>query len=317
MKYFILLFVATLTLFQLSSCQLSESYYNLSCPNLEPIIQSEFRKLFFLNPTAPAALLRLLFHDCMVRGCDASVLLDFDNSEIKSAKNYAIRMQDTIGEIKLLVEDDCPGVVSCADLIVLAARESVIQTGGPRIQVPLGRKDSTNITTSLDADAKIPPPSQKVDDFISDFTSKGMSIEEAVAILGGHTLGVGHCKNIVGRLNDPAQWNPTDFVYETILRIRCPLDNDFYNSVPAVPLDLTPVCFDNQYYTDILGGRGVFGIDSMVAKDPRTLPFVTNFSQDQNHFFEVFSSAFIKLATADVLTDGQGEVRAICSKFNN
>jgi hypothetical protein len=35
----------------------------------------------------------------------------------------------------------CPGVVSCADILALAARETVALSGGPSWLVPVGRRD--------------------------------------------------------------------------------------------------------------------------------------------------------------------------------
>nr|AFK33535.1 unknown [Lotus japonicus] len=204
----LILLIATLVMamplsFGVEENQLSYNYYMFSCPNLETVIQKELLRVFLLNPTAPAAFLRLMFHDCQVQGCDASILLDSETSEMASSRNFGIRMREAISNIKSTLEEECPGQVSCADIIVPVAKESVSYTGGPQIQIPLGRKDTKTTPSFKEADAKLPPPSIPVDEFISLF--KGMSIEESVSILGAHTLGVGHCLNIVGRLYDPTQ----------------------------------------------------------------------------------------------------------------
>lgn len=63
------------------------------------------------------------------QGCDASVLLDDDdyiNSEKDSPPNESLKGFDVIEAIKSQLEEACPGVVSCADILVLAARESVV-----------------------------------------------------------------------------------------------------------------------------------------------------------------------------------------------
>ena len=126
-------------------------------------------------------------HFSQVQGCDASILLDSNDlthsSEIISSKNFGIRKRETIGHIKLVLEEECPGQVSCADIIVLAAKESVSFSGGPHIQIPLGRKDSRTSSVK-EADTELPSPAITVDDFISTFTSKTLNIEESVAILG-------------------------------------------------------------------------------------------------------------------------------------
>jgi len=122
-----------------------------------------------------------------MQGCDASILLDTNyatqTSEIASSGNFAIRNRETINDIKSVLEEECPGQVSCADIIVLAAKVSVSLSGGPSIQVPFGRKDSRT-SSSKEADAKLPSPTVTVDEFLSIFKSKGMNIQESVAILG-------------------------------------------------------------------------------------------------------------------------------------
>ena len=124
-----------------------------------------------------------------MQGCDASILLDSNylahshSSEMKSSRNFGIRKRETISYIKSILEEECPGQVSCADIIVLAAKESVSFSGGPHIEIPLGRKDSRTCSFH-EADAKLPSPIITVDEFISIFMSIGMNIEESVSILG-------------------------------------------------------------------------------------------------------------------------------------
>ncbi|KAH7545702.1 hypothetical protein FEM48_Zijuj01G0121800 [Ziziphus jujuba var. spinosa] len=298
--------------------QLGYDYYKYSCPLLEDTVKKEMIAIFATDISAPAAFLRLFFHDC--QGCDASILLDSHdltthNTELVSSKNFGIRKQELISHIKSVLELECPGQVSCADIIALAAKESVLFTGGPHITIPLGRKDSTTATNSKQADLNLPSPGITVDQLLHIFTSKGMNLEESVAILGAHTLGVGHCVNIVNRLYNRKPSDRMDFVFEQMLRLKCPTRVPLTN-LTIVSNDLTPFVFDNQYYTNVLMGKGLFGIDSSISTDPRTLPIVRRFAADQNYFFNVFSSAFVKLSSTNVLTQRQGEVRRQCNRIN-
>lgn len=134
---------------------------------------------------------------------------------------------------------------------------------------------------------------------------------------GAHTLGVGHCLSIVGRLYNQNQQigNNMNLGYETSLRLACPTVIPMTN-LTFVPNDMTPTIFDNQYYRDIMMGRGLLGIDSSISRDPRTAPIVMRFAMDQSYFFENFSSAFVKLSASNVLTTMQGEVRRKCNQLN-
>jgi len=127
------------------------------------------------------------------QGCDASILLDSDysqgiTSEMMSSKNFGIRGRESISKIKSMVEAFCPGVVSCADILALAAREAVAYAGGPHIMIPLGRLDSL-ASSNLRADAELPSPSVGVDGAMRMFMAMGMSVGETVAILGKNIFG--------------------------------------------------------------------------------------------------------------------------------
>ncbi|XP_074271996.1 peroxidase 29-like [Silene latifolia] len=294
--------------------ELVYNYYETTCPFVEDIVRNEMLSIFVADVTAPAAFLRLLFHDCQVQGCDASILLASPDSEIHASRNLGIRKLEAINQIKSSLEATCPGQVSCADIIALAAKNSVALSGGPFIRIPLGRKDS-NTSSSIQADALLPSVTINVDQLISIFAAKGMNLQETVAILGAHTLGAAHCVNVVDRLYKPKPTDHMDLQLQIAIRAACA------NTVPAanmtlIPNDATPTIFDTSYYFGILAGRGLFSIDSSISVDPRTMVIATQFAADRNYFFRTFSSAFIKLASDNVLTGNMGQVRKQCNRVN-
>ncbi|CAH2053500.1 unnamed protein product [Thlaspi arvense] len=302
---------------------LSYNYYEKTCPRIEEIVRSSLSPMFILDPTSPAALLRLMFHDCQVQGCDASILIepsgDHQFTEFDSAKNFGIRKRESIGAIKTSLEAECPRQVSCSDIIILAARDAVALSGGPLISVPLGRKDSLSTPSKHVADSLLPPSTADVDTTLSLFADMAMTVEESVAIMGSHTLGVTHCNNVLSRFDNAnvttANMDPR---FQTFLRVVCPEFSPSSITAEAtfVPNDQTAVVFDTAYYDDAIAGRGNLRIDSEIGADPRTRPFVEAFAADQDRFFNAFSSAFVKLSSYKVLTGNKGVVRSVCDKVD-
>ena len=61
-----------------------------------------------------------------MQGCDGSVLLNDTSGEQTQRPNLTLRSFDVVDNIKAQVEAVCPGVVSCADILAVAARDSVV-----------------------------------------------------------------------------------------------------------------------------------------------------------------------------------------------
>jgi len=66
----------------------------------------------------------------MFQGCDGSLLLDDDLPAIQSEKHVpgndkSARGFEVVDDIKSALEKACPGIVSCADILALAAEISV------------------------------------------------------------------------------------------------------------------------------------------------------------------------------------------------
>ncbi|EYU44693.1 hypothetical protein ABFS82_08G016200 [Erythranthe guttata] len=301
---------------------LSFDYYSKSCPQVEKIVRDAMNSKVASDPKTPAAILRLVFHDCQVGGCDGSVLLNINDkkhdAEFDSPKNFGIRNRELIDEIKTKIEKVCPQKVSCADTLVLAARDGVAIAGGPTIKVPLGRKDTTTPHTREEADKGLPRNNVDLTKALQVFFQEvGITLEEVVAIIGAHTLGKTHCDGLKERLylnsTKLPPGNEAEFV--KYLKKTCPEGgpNQF---TTTLDLDPTPQSFDNKYYVNVLNGHGLISLDAEIARDPRSIDIVKKFAHDQDAFFKVFSSAFVKISTLAVLTGDKGIVRKKCSVLN-
>ncbi|KAL2331052.1 hypothetical protein Fmac_018633 [Flemingia macrophylla] len=118
---------------------LEYDFYRESCPKAETTVRSALTRIYFDHRDVAPALLRLFFHDCFIQGCDASLLLDENHGdrnrsvEKQAVPNQTLRGFDKIDLIKGEVEQACPGVVSCADIVALAARDSIVLPYDDRI----------------------------------------------------------------------------------------------------------------------------------------------------------------------------------------
>ncbi|KAB1228249.1 Peroxidase 5 [Morella rubra] len=209
--------------------ELQVGFYAHSCGLAEFIVKDEVMKAFFKDQGVAAGLLRLHFHDCFVRGCDASVLIDStpSNKAEKDAppNNPSLHGFEVIDNAKASLEKICKGVVSCADVVAFAARDSIELTGGYGYEVPAGRRDG-RISLASEASKNLPPPTLNVNQLTQFFANKGLTQEEMVTLSGAHTIGRSHCSSFSNRLynfggttsHDPS----LDAMYAARLKQQCP-----------------------------------------------------------------------------------------------
>ncbi|KAL3504528.1 hypothetical protein ACH5RR_034369 [Cinchona calisaya] len=297
---------------------LSLSFYHSSCPEVQSIIRKELKKIFKEDIGQAAGLLRLHFHDCFVQGCDGSVLLDGSHSgpsEKDAPPNLSLRAEafKIIDGLREHVHRECGRVVSCADIVAIAARDSVFLTGGPEYHIPLGRKDGLNFATRDATLANLPSPSSNTSALLTSLATKNFDATDVVALSGGHTIGISHCTSFTPRLY-PTQDPTMEEKFANDLKKICPEAN----STSTTLLDIrTPNLFDNKYYVNLINRQGLFTSDQDLYMDSRTSDIVTNFAFDEKLFFEKFVLAMQKMGQLSVLTGGKGEIRANCSVRNS
>ncbi|KAL6598717.1 hypothetical protein ACP70R_046115 [Stipagrostis hirtigluma subsp. patula] len=292
-----------------------------SCPRAEEIVREQVKQLYDKHGNTAVSWLRALFHDCMVRSCDASLLLDTTAagmvSEKASPRSFGMRNFKYIDAIKAAVERECPGAVSCADVLALAARDGVAMLGGPEVAVRTGRRDSRE-SYSGEVERSIPNHNDSASAVLSRFAAVGVDAEGAVALLGAHSVGRVHCFNLVARLY-PAVDAGLDPAYGAYLRGRCPTAaarEDTRDVVYARNDRETPMVLDNVYYKHLLQRKGLLLVDQQLADDHRTAPFVARMAADNAYFHDRFAAALIKLSENSPLTGGEGEVRRHCRFVN-
>lgn len=302
---------------------LSLDYYAFTCPFAEAIIRETVNRAMQRDITITAALLRMHFHDCFVEGCDGSVLIDStsDNTAEKdSPANLSLHGYEVIDEAKARIENSCPGVVSCADIIAIAARDAVVLSGGPMYDVPKGRKDGSR--SRIEDTRNLPFATFNSSQLIKTFTQHGLSAQEMVVLSGGHTLGVSRCSSFKNRLSNFDSTHDVDpsinsQFLATLKRtcIKSSRSNDVDDNA-IVAFDTTKTVFDNAYFTMLQSGAGLLTSDQTLMSSPRTRALVNTYAMNQASFFFDFSQAMVRMGLVDVKEDDEGDIRLNCRRLN-
>ncbi|CAL0310274.1 unnamed protein product [Lupinus luteus] len=293
---------------------LSVGHYHATCPNAEGIISQTVAAWVKKDPTLAPSIIRLHFHDCAIRGCDASILLNHPGSERSAFNSKTLRGFQLIDEIKGQLEKRCPKIVSCADILTAAARDATILAGGPFWEVPFGRKDGK---ISLESEASLVPHGhENITALLEFFKERGLDILDLVTLSGSHTIGRSTCYSFIDRLyNFNGTKKPDPLLSSSFLKLlrkRC------QGVMDLVFLDvITPRTFDITYYTNLKRKAGLLSTDQSLFSDARTAPFVEAFATQPFLFTSQFAVSMVKLGNVKVLTrPNEGEIRVNCNYVN-
>ncbi|KAG0464534.1 hypothetical protein HPP92_020170 [Vanilla planifolia] len=272
--------------------QLTPDFYSQSCPAALSTIKKAVNKAVARERRMAASLIRLHFHDCFVQGCDASILLEdsatFVGEQSALQNINSARGFNVVEEIKSAVEGICPGVVSCADVLAVAARDASTYVGGPTWTVKLGRRDSTTASKDL-AEANLPLAFNDLDALISSFSKQGLSVRDMVALSGE-----GSTTRRTSTRASPAAGDGN-----------------------LAPLDLvTPNSFDNNYYKNLMRKKGLLHSDQALFSGGSTDGIVSGYARDGASFSTDFAAAMLRMGDIQPLTGDQGEIRRVCKAVN-
>ncbi|KAK6241393.1 hem peroxidase - like 10 [Theobroma cacao] len=294
-------------------------FYSRTCPRAESIVRSTVQRHFQSNPAIAPGLLRMHFHDCFVQGCDASILIDGPNTEKTAGPNLLLRGYEVIDDAKTQLEAACPGVVSCADILSLAARDSVVLTRGINWQVPTGRRDGR---VSLASDtSNLPGFRESIDSQKRKFAAFGLNTQDLVALVGGHTIGTSACQFFSYRLYNFTNGGPDPTINPAFvpqLQALCPQNGD---GSRRIDLDTgSGGRFDTAYFANLRNGRGILESDQKLWTDASTKTFVQRFLGERGlrplNFNVEFARSMVKMSNIGVKTSTNGEIRRVCSAIN-
>ncbi|TVU37632.1 hypothetical protein EJB05_10957, partial [Eragrostis curvula] len=289
---------------------LKVGYYAKTCYRAEDIVRDAVRGA---DAGIKAGLIRLFFHDCFIRGCDASVLLDQTNPNNPTEKdgipNLSLRGFEVIDAAKARLEKECPGVVSCADVVAFAGRDATFFLSNNKVyfDMPAGRYDG-RVSLAGETLPNLPPPFAGVQRLKDMFAAKGLDADDMVTLSGAHTVGRSHCSSFSDRI--PANKSDIDPALADSLVRQCRTNDTVAQDVN------TPDKLDNMYYKNVLSHDVLFASDAALLAAPDTSALVQANAKSQKLWEDKFKAAMVKMGAVEVKTAADGEIRKLCRFVN-
>jgi peroxidase len=227
----------------------------------------------------------------------------------------SLRGFQVIDAAKHALEEACPGIVSCADIVAFAARDAsyILSVSEYRtdFHMPAGRLDGrySNATETLDF---LPSPFGNLSELVTKFAAKGLDEEDLVVLSGAHSIGRAHCSSFADR-GSRSDMDPS---FKRWLGRRCQADPGDTDS-PTVRQDtVTAAVLDSQYYTNVLRHRVLLTSDAALLTSRQTARMVREFANGEGTWESKFETAIVKMAGIDVKDGTDGEIRKNCRFVN-
>ncbi|KEH38615.1 peroxidase family protein [Medicago truncatula] len=275
--------------------------------------------------------------------------------EKQAIPNQTLKGFDKVDLIKEEVDQACPGVVSCTDILALVTRDSVLladEIACNRFsRRQLIRFQGLTITLRAHCTSSILEDSTRMKHLNCGRKDiKNPDVVAEIVISRGHNLGKIGCDFIQQRLYDfqgtgqPDPSIPLDFF--SLMRLNCPdysknninSNGTFSTFTVSKPVNAhhsssdkgmsymqalssavpSGAYFDTHYYQSLLRGRGLLFSDQQLMAQEKTARLVSAYASDDGSTFRMdFARVMLKLSNLDVLTGNQGQVRLNCSRLVN
>jgi peroxidase len=224
----------------------------------------------------------------------------------------SLRGLDVIDAAKTALEEACPDVVSCADIVAFAARDAsfVLSNGKINFAMPAGRHDGRVSLASEANETALPGPFTDIQTIKSMFASKGLDTKDMVTLSGAHSVGHGRCgfKRNDADMNASLTRDQSD---------KCRRSGN--NGTTVVQDYKTPHILDSQYYQNVKDNAVLFQSDAALNSG-ETKPLVDAFAADLsgNRWEADFAAAMVKMGKIGVKTSpgADAEIRKKCSIYN-
>ncbi|KAL0381825.1 UNVERIFIED_CONTAM: Peroxidase 51 [Sesamum angustifolium] len=257
----------------------------------------------------------------LLQGCDASVVIASPNNDAEkdAPDNLSLAGDgfDTVVKAKSSRGSVPWHSIMCRHFSYCCSRRCV-PAGGPAYNMELGRRDGL-ISQASRVAGNLPEPTFNLIQLNTIFAKNNLSQIDMIALSGAHTLGFSHCTRFANRLYSFSPSNPVDPTlnptYAQQLMQECPQNVDPQIAINMDPV--TPQTFDNVYYQNLVGGKGLFSSDQVLFTDPASQPTVMDFAQNSGDFSGAFITAMTKLGRVGVKIGNQGEIRRDCAAFNS